>query len=200
MVTLKIGSWSPNLINWFDYHLENWVKVTKSNQIFWHKTWSLVWIHHLVQEIGCRQAIFGQNLTFKVLVWPWKRGWGHQNLITSSPHPNTVCASLAKIYPLVQEYRQEATPTLTRSAPKAICPPIPSAGGYNKTMCIILLNPKNKVTPETSTQIFSSFPVIYIPQTIYPKQYDSSPCGSRVWREWYTCISGAPPSSRINSR
>ena len=26
-------------------------------------------IQHLVQETECRQAFFGQNLTFKVLVW-----------------------------------------------------------------------------------------------------------------------------------
>ena len=29
--------------------------------------------------------LFGQNLTFKVLVWPWKWGKCHQNLILSSP-------------------------------------------------------------------------------------------------------------------
>ena len=43
VVALKIGSRSPN-----------------SDQIVylsqWYNTWSLVWIHHLVQEIACRQA------------------------------------------------------------------------------------------------------------------------------------------------
>ena len=33
----------------------------------------------MVQAIGCRQ-VFGQNLTFKVLVWPWKWGQCHHNL------------------------------------------------------------------------------------------------------------------------
>ena len=55
------------------------------------------------------------------------------NLITSFPNPSNVCASLVKIHPLVQkiESRQEATWTQTRmptgSAPKAICPPLPSS-------------------------------------------------------------------------
>ena len=49
VVTLKIRSRSPS-----------------SNQIFKpsrsYNTWSLTRIRHLIQEIGCRQAIFGQNL------------------------------------------------------------------------------------------------------------------------------------------
>ena len=42
-------------------------------------------IHHLVQEIGCRQAFSGQNLSYKVLVWPWKWRQVHQDLTISSP-------------------------------------------------------------------------------------------------------------------
>ena len=28
---------------------------------------------------------------FKVLVWPWKKGQGHQNVVYYSPSPNNVC-------------------------------------------------------------------------------------------------------------
>ena len=41
----------------------------------------------LVQDLGCRQAVFGQNLTFKVLMWTCKWGQGHQHNITSNPVP-----------------------------------------------------------------------------------------------------------------
>ena len=42
---------------------------------------------------------FGQNLTFKMLVWPWKWGQGHQNLIISF-----LCLSgVVKIHQLIQE-------------------------------------------------------------------------------------------------
>ena len=72
VVTLKIGSRSPN-----------------SDQIVylsqWYNTWSSVWIHHLVQEVWCRQdfVLLSNYWTFKVPMWPWKWGHGHQNLITS---------------------------------------------------------------------------------------------------------------------
>ena len=48
-------------------------------------------------------SLFGQNFTFKVLVWPWKWGQGHQNLITSFPCPIDVSVCLVKIHQLAQE-------------------------------------------------------------------------------------------------
>ena len=47
-----------------------------------HKVWpeSIFWFK---RSIWCRQAFFGQNFTFKELVWPWKWVQGHQNLIIS---------------------------------------------------------------------------------------------------------------------
>ena len=111
----KLGQVHQNLIKSFNYPNDTIYKV---------------WPESMVQEIACRQVVFGQNLTFKVLVWPWKWGQGHQNLITSYSHPNNVSVPVwLKIHPLVQktECRQEATGmrmrTLTGSAPKAICPP-----------------------------------------------------------------------------
>ena len=35
-------------------------------------------------------SFFGQNLAFKVPVWPWKWGQGHQNIIISFPCPSGV--------------------------------------------------------------------------------------------------------------
>ena len=66
VVTLKIKSRSP-----------------KSNQIFKPSQHYNTWICHSVQEIvGCRQAFWSNFEDFKVLMWPWKWGKGHQNLIT----------------------------------------------------------------------------------------------------------------------
>ena len=45
----------------------------------------------------------GQNVTFKVLVWPWKWGQCHQNLIISYQSLNGFFAHLVKIHQLVQE-------------------------------------------------------------------------------------------------
>ena len=54
-----------------------------------YNIWSLARIRHLVQEMGCRQVFFCSKFeNFKVLVWPWKWGQGHQNQITSFPPPN----------------------------------------------------------------------------------------------------------------
>ena len=36
------------------------------------------------QHISCKQALFGLNLTYLALLWPWKLGQGHQNLSKSS--------------------------------------------------------------------------------------------------------------------
>ena len=60
----KLGQGHQNLINSFNYSKDTI-----------HKVWPDLRIYHLVQVIGC-----SQNLTFKVLVWPWKWGQGHQNL------------------------------------------------------------------------------------------------------------------------
>ena len=76
-MTLKIGSRSPN-----------------SDQIVYlsqlYNTWSLFWIHHLVQEAGSKKAFVVSNLTFKVPIWPWKWGQGHQNQINFCPCPKGV--------------------------------------------------------------------------------------------------------------
>ena len=50
---------------------------------------------------------FGQNLTSKVLVWPWKWGQGHQKLrFFFFPMSQwCLCASLVKIHQLVQAIR-----------------------------------------------------------------------------------------------
>ena len=77
VVTLKIRSMSP-----------------KSDQIFklsqHYNIWSLARFRHLVQEIECRQAFFGQTLKLLVFIvwWPRKLGQGHQNLIKSLIHTN----------------------------------------------------------------------------------------------------------------
>ena len=78
MVTLKIRPTSP-----------------KCNQIFnpsqRYNIWSFATIHHLVQEIGCRQAFFWSKFgNFKALVWPWKWSQGRQNRIISFPPPNNM--------------------------------------------------------------------------------------------------------------
>ena len=70
-------------------------------------------------------------LTFKVLVWHWKCGQGHQNLI---PHPNNVSVQVCwKSTNWFRRYggRQEAmlTRTPTWSTSKTIWPPSPSVGG-----------------------------------------------------------------------
>ena len=66
----------------------------KSNHFFPLSYWcicaSLVKFQPLVQEIVCTYTFFYQNLSFKVPVWPCKWDQGHQNLITSFPHPNDV--------------------------------------------------------------------------------------------------------------
>ena len=72
----KLGQGHPNLIKFFNYRNATIHSLTR--------------IHHLVQEVGCRHALFGPNLTFKVLVWPLKWGHGHKNLTTSFPCLNGV--------------------------------------------------------------------------------------------------------------
>ena len=108
----------------------------KSYQIIqlsqWYNTLSFNRIHHLVQEIGCRQA-------FLVKISHSKCWCDLENdvKVTKSnhffPRPNNVYASLVKIHQLVQkiEWRQEATQTrtLTGSTPKAICLPSPLVVG-----------------------------------------------------------------------
>ena len=42
---------------------------------------SIIWF----KRKGAEKLFFGQKLTFKVLVWPWKWGQGHQNLLISFP-------------------------------------------------------------------------------------------------------------------
>ena len=70
----KLGQGHQNLIRSLNYPSNN--------------VWTLARICHLVQEIGCRQAFFWSKFeNNKVLVWPWKWGQGHQNLIISPPRP-----------------------------------------------------------------------------------------------------------------
>ena len=67
----KLGQGHGNLINSFNY----------PNDTI-HKVWpeSIIWFKRLGAD-----KLFGQNLTFRMLVWPWKWGQGHQNLTISSP-------------------------------------------------------------------------------------------------------------------
>ena len=67
----------------------------KSNQFFKYPSYTIhkVWPEYttgFMRLSAGKLFFFGQNLTFKVLVWPWKWGQGHQNLIISSPCPNGV--------------------------------------------------------------------------------------------------------------
>ena len=74
------------LIMWWPWNLGQGHQILIKLFIYlsqWYNTWCLVWIHHLVQEFGCRQAFVEPNLPFKVPMWPWKRGQDHQNLTTS---------------------------------------------------------------------------------------------------------------------
>ena len=91
----------------------------------------ICWYTGFTFKLGCRQAVLGQNLTFKALVWPWKWGQGHQNLITSLPRPNNLSVPVWSKFThgfrwesadkkLRQLRRAPALPTLT---PKAIGPP-----------------------------------------------------------------------------
>ena len=68
VVTLKVRSRSPKILLTLICDCPND-----------NSTWSLVWIHYLIRVIGCRKAASGKYLTFKVMIWPWKWGQGHQN-------------------------------------------------------------------------------------------------------------------------
>ena len=68
----KLDQDHQNIINSFNY----------PNDTI-HKAWpgSIIWFRRMGAD-----NLFCQNyLTFKVLLWPWKWGQGHQNLIISSP-------------------------------------------------------------------------------------------------------------------
>ena len=73
----KVGQGHENIINSFNY----------PNDTI-HTVWpeSIIWFKK--QRAG--NLFFGHKLTFKVLVWSWKRGQGHKNLTTSSSCPNGV--------------------------------------------------------------------------------------------------------------
>ena len=67
----KLGQGHQNLINSFNYPNDTIHKVW-SESIIWFKRWC------------ADKLFFGQNVTFKMLVWSWKWGQGHQNLISFS--------------------------------------------------------------------------------------------------------------------
>ena len=114
VVTLKTRSMSP-----------------KSNRIFklpqWYNTKRLARIHHLVQEIGWRQA-------FLVKIWKFQSACVTLKIRSGSPKsyyffPRSQlcgCASFVKIHPLVQEIQWATRTPTSGSAPKAICTPSPS--------------------------------------------------------------------------
>ena len=56
-------------------------------------------------SFGSRGRCFWQKLTFRLLVWPWIWGQGHQNLIISFPHPNNVSMPVWSNSPIGSEER-----------------------------------------------------------------------------------------------
>ena len=74
--TVLIVSWPwkfdqghQNLISSFNYPSDNNIKFGQNPSVG--------------SSDRVQTSCFGQNLTFKVLVWPWKWGQGHQNLTIS---------------------------------------------------------------------------------------------------------------------
>ena len=91
VLTMIIGSRSPN-----------------SDQIVylshWYNTWSLVWIHHFVQQVECRQALveskfYIQSADVTLKMRPRSSKSNHLFLLFQ----RNFFASLVKIHPLVRE-------------------------------------------------------------------------------------------------
>ena len=66
----KLGQGCKNLINYCKYPNDTMRKVGQNPL--------------LGSRVRVQTIFFGQNLTFNVVVWPWKWGQGQQNLIISS--------------------------------------------------------------------------------------------------------------------
>ena len=73
------------LIVWWPWKLGQIVYLSQ-----WCNTWSLVWIHHLVQAIGCRQAFVESNFDIKSAGVTFKMRSRSPNLITSFLSPSNV--------------------------------------------------------------------------------------------------------------
>ena len=106
-VTLKIKSRSPKC-NQFFAKSQLYIQV------------NLVRIQPLVQKILCRQESVTEFSVF-LLLWPWKLGQGHQNLISSLLCPNYIYiqANLERIQPMVHNIvcRQESVVPMETQTP-----------------------------------------------------------------------------------